>query len=132
MQTTSDAGDLAGRSDYPETSAHRADKIRRIRIAWKIPTGQDIASKKTFENPGTFSSLPLEMSEETAITVHEAGKRGGLSCLRNRGRGFFSEIGKTGQRAMRQKYPGMAREWGKRGGRPRKRSLADIMGEAKK
>jgi general stress protein YciG len=66
------------------------------------------------------------------MTVREAGKKGGLSCLRNRGRGFFSEIGAAGQQTMRDRYPGMAREWGRRGGRPRKRGLADIMGETKK
>jgi general stress protein YciG len=65
-------------------------------------------------------------------TVQEAGRLGGLKLLHNRGRTHFVEIGKTGQRAMRRKYPGMASEWGKRGGRPRKRSLADVMGEAKK
>jgi hypothetical protein len=65
-------------------------------------------------------------------TVKEAGRLGGLKLLHDRGRTHFAEIGKTGQRAMRRKYPGMAGEWGKRGGRPRKRSLADIMGEAKK
>jgi general stress protein YciG len=65
-------------------------------------------------------------------TVQEAGRLGGLKLLHNRGRRHFIEIGRTGQQAMRGKYPGMASEWGKRGGRPRKRSLADIMGEAKK
>lgn len=55
-----------------------------------------------------------------AITVEEAGRRGGLSCLRNRGRSFFVEIGKKGQVALRRKYPNMASEWGKMGGRPKK------------
>ena len=67
-----------------------------------------------------------------AMTVHEAGKRGGLSCLCNRGRGFFVEIGKKGQLEMRRRHPGMAKKWGKKGGRPRKPSLLEIMGEAKK
>ncbi|MFH1031368.1 MAG: hypothetical protein V1767_02215 [Chloroflexota bacterium] len=30
---------------------------------------------------------------------------------------------------MRQKHPGMARIWGRMGGRPRKPTLAEIMGE---
>jgi len=62
-------------------------------------------------------------------TVEEAGRLGGLKLLHNRGRRHFVEIGKTGQRAMRRKYPGMASEWGKRGGRPKRCNLADIMGE---
>jgi len=58
-----------------------------------------------------------------SITVNEAGKKGGLSVLRNRGRQFFTKIGKQGNLAMRHKYPNMASEWGKLGGRPRKPKL---------
>ena len=64
--------------------------------------------------------------------MREAGRKGGLSCLRNRGRGFFAEIGTRGQLEMRRKHPGMAAAWGKRGGRPRKPTLDQIMGEARK
>ena len=60
-----------------------------------------------------------------AITVNEAGRRGGLTVLGNRGRGHFVKIGRKGQSAMRRKYPGMAREWGKMGGRPRKPKLVN-------
>ena len=52
--------------------------------------------------------------------------------LRNRGRAHFVEIGRRGQQAMRRKYPGMASEWGKLGGRPGKPSLGINMGEARK
>lgn len=62
------------------------------------------------------------------ITVNEAGRRGGLALLRNRGRDFFVQIGKKGQQSMRQKYPDMARKWGKLGGRPRKPNLNEING----
>ena len=48
------------------------------------------------------------------ITVNEAGKRGGLELLRNRGREFFVEIGIKGGEVTRRKYPGMASAWGKR------------------
>ena len=60
---------------------------------------------------------------DRSVSVSEAGRKGGLSCLRNRGRAFYVEIGKKGQAAMRLKHPGMARDWGKRGGRPRKPRL---------
>jgi len=67
------------------------------------------------------------------ITVEEAGRKGGLAVLRNRGRQFFVEIGREGQLAMRRKYPkNMASEWGKRGGRPRKPMLKEIMGKESK
>lgn len=59
-----------------------------------------------------------------SITVIEAGRRGGLSALRKLGRKFYVQIGQKGQITMRQKYPNMAREWGRRGGRPKKSNLA--------
>lgn len=66
------------------------------------------------------------------ITVREAGRKGGLAVLRNRGRDFYVEIGRRGQNVMRARYPNMAREWGKKGGRPHKSSLDEIMRGAKK
>jgi hypothetical protein len=63
------------------------------------------------------------------LTVAEAGKRGGLKLLKTRGRNHFVVIGKKGQAAMRRKYPHMASEWGKLGGRPKKLTLREIMGE---
>ncbi len=47
------------------------------------------------------------------ITVQEAGRRGGLSVLANRGREHFVAIGKKGQEALRERYPNMAKEWKK-------------------
>ena len=65
------------------------------------------------------------------MSVVEAGKRGGLTVLANRGRQFYAEIGRKGQQAMRAKYPNMASEWGRRGGRPRKLDL-NSMGRGSK
>ena len=65
-------------------------------------------------------------------TTVEAGRKGGLKVLRNRGRAFYSRIGRIGQAVMRQRYPGMATVWGKKGGRPRKISLDGRMGEKDK
>jgi len=67
-------------------------------------------------------SLELEMG----ITVNEAGKKGGLRTLTKLGREFYVGIGRKGQKSMRHKYPNKAREWGRRGGRPRKNSLDDM------
>ncbi len=54
------------------------------------------------------------------MDVIEAGRKGGLSSLKKFGREFYVRIGQKGQTNMRSQYPDMAREWGKRGGRPRK------------
>jgi hypothetical protein len=62
------------------------------------------------------------------ISVTEAGRKGDLTILNKRGRSFYSEIGKKGQVNMRRKYPDMAHEWGRLGGRPRKLSLNQIVG----
>lgn len=62
-------------------------------------------------------------SEKETLTVVEAGRKGGLAVLRNKGREFFVQIGAKGQRELRKRYPGMASEWGRRGGRPRKNTL---------
>ena len=35
----------------------------------------------------------------------------------------FAEIGRKGQEVLRKRYPGMASEWGKKGGRPRKNNI---------
>jgi len=64
-----------------------------------------------------------------ALPVREAGRRGGLSVLQKYGRAHFVEIGTLGQRTTRNKYPGMAPMWGKKGGRPRKSNLNMSMGE---
>lgn len=64
------------------------------------------------------------------LTVVEAGRLGGQAVSRKRGREFYRRIGQQGQAALRQKHPGMARTWGSMGGRPRKPTLAEIMGEA--
>ena len=64
-----------------------------------------------------------------SISVSEAGRRGGLTVLRNQGKEFYVQIGIKGQQKMRARYPNMASKWGKLGGRPRKLSLSDIGGE---
>ena len=64
---------------------------------------------------GTMASKP--------ITVAEAGRKGGLALLAKHGTQHFAEIGKKGQEVLRERFPGMASVWGKKGGRPRKNNL---------
>lgn len=66
-----------------------------------------------------------------SISLREAGRKGGLTVLRKRGRAFFVEIGQKGQLAMQAKYPGMASQWGKLGGRPKKPCLKEMGGGSK-
>jgi hypothetical protein len=61
--------------------------------------------------------------QEVFLTVQQAGKLGGLKVVQNKGRDHFVQIGRKGQEIMRKRYPGMASEWGKKGGRPRKDGL---------
>ena len=63
------------------------------------------------------------MNKVRQITVNEAGRKGGLALLRKRGKKHFAEIGKKGQEVMKERFPGMASAWGKKGGRPRKNKV---------
>ena len=62
----------------------------------------------------------MEEIANKPITVAEAGRKGGLALLAKNGNKHFAEIGKKGQEILRKRYPGMASEWGRKGGRPRK------------
>jgi hypothetical protein len=64
-----------------------------------------------------------------SITVHEAGRLGGLETLRRHGRQHFVAAGRCGQEVIAQYYTREdRRHWGSLGGRPRRRKLVD-MGE---
>ena len=60
---------------------------------------------------------------ETEISAREAGRRGGNSTLQNQGREFFSRIGKKGGKKTSKLYRNMLKEFGKKGGRPKRPSL---------
>ena len=68
----------------------------------------------------------MGIQQSRVPNVREAGRLGGLTVFRTRGKAFFTEIGKLGQAEMRLKHPNMAREWGKLGGRPKKTTLNDM------
>lgn len=127
-QIYSHPSDLPRKRGCSEVFRFRAARTGRTPVARAASTDGQHASGMASTASGTFSSSPSSASGSVAMTVCEAGRKGGLSCLCNRGRAFFIEIGKKGQLEMRRKHPGMAAEWGKRGGRPRKPILDEIMG----
>lgn len=63
-----------------------------------------------------------------AISVREAGARGGHATLENQGTEFFKRIGKRGGQRTKELYGELLSEFGKRGGRPRRPNL-DSAGE---
>jgi len=63
------------------------------------------------------------------INVREAGRRGGRATLENQGREFFRRIGKRGGQQTKELYGELLSQFGKRGGRPRRPTLNDHVGE---
>jgi general stress protein YciG len=63
------------------------------------------------------------------ITVAEAGQRGGMTTLRNRGPAFFKDIGRRGGKRTAELYGSLLREFGRQGGRPKRPALRNNLGE---
>lgn len=63
------------------------------------------------------------------ITVAEAGRRGGQSTLEHRGTEFYREIGRKGGKRTAELYGDLLKDFGRRGGRPRRPVLGKNMGE---
>jgi len=63
--------------------------------------------------------------EDQGITAREAGARGGRSTLERRGVGFFPQIGRKGGRRTAELYGELLKEFGRRGGCPRRPNLLD-------
>ena len=60
--------------------------------------------------------------QQTKLTVSEAGRRGGLTTLSRYGREHFQKAGRKGQASLSAKLTqDQRREWGRQGGRPRKK-----------
>ncbi len=70
-----------------------------------------------------------EVETSDGISVHEAGRRGGQSTLERRGTKFFQEIGAKGGRRTAELYADLLKQFGKKGGRPRRPALDQSMGE---
>lgn len=64
-----------------------------------------------------------------AITVREAGRRGGNVTRDRHGRRFYQKIGAEGGRRTRELYAELLSEFGKRGGRPKRPTPARSEGE---
>jgi len=70
-----------------------------------------------------------EVEISDGISVQEAGRRGGKSTLEHQGVAFYREIGRKGGQRTAQLYSDLLSEFGKRGGRPRRPTLDEPMGE---
>ena len=63
------------------------------------------------------------MTDKRQITVAEAGRRGGIATRNRHGADFYRQIGAKGGAATKKLYGHLFREFGRRGGRPRRPSL---------
>lgn len=61
-----------------------------------------------------------------SLSVQEAGKKGGLATRDKYGRVFLRNIGQRGGYVTSERYKDRLSYWGKKGGRPRKATLADM------
>lgn len=73
------------------------------------------------------SANQAEISE--AITVREAGRRGGIATRDRRGVEFLREIGRKGGKVTKMRYAHLLSEFGRRGGRPRRPALNESLGK---
>ena len=70
-----------------------------------------------------------KVDPSTEISVREAGRRGGNVTLARHGREFYQKIGKSGGCRTKALYSEFFKEFGKKGGRPRRPALNDSTGE---
>ena len=69
------------------------------------------------------------MSTEEEISVKAAGRRGGMTTRERYGSDFYRRIGRMGGERTRALYAELLKEFGKQGGRPRRPTLDEYMGE---
>jgi general stress protein YciG len=69
------------------------------------------------------------MNSEEEISVKAAGRRGGMTTRDRYGSDFYRRIGKMGGERTRELYAELLKEFGRRGGRPRRPTLDEYMGE---
>jgi hypothetical protein len=69
-------------------------------------------------------------TQSRAISVTEAGARGGaVTRDRYTGTGFYQRIGAKGGKKTAELYADLLKEFGRRGGRPRRPALDESVGE---
>lgn len=68
------------------------------------------------------------MNDKEEITVAEAGRRGGRATFENQGAAFFRRIGRKGGRRTKELYADRLKQFGKKGGRPRRPALDESIG----
>lgn len=79
------------------------------------------------ENISNDKSKAVQASDQ--ITVREAGRRGGHATRdRYQGTGFYQRIGQKGGQRTAELFGELLKEFGRRGGRPRRPNL-DSTGE---
>jgi len=67
--------------------------------------------------------------QKDELTVAQAGRRGGQSTLEHRGIEFYREIGRKGGRRTAELYAELLKDFGRRGGRPKRPMLNESAGE---
>lgn len=70
-----------------------------------------------------------DITSPAEMTVREAGRRGGRATLERRGTKFFKEIGRKGAQRQKELYRELLSEFGEKGGRPKRPTLNESMGE---
>lgn len=68
------------------------------------------------------------MSNEEAITVAEAGRRGGLATRDRHGIEFYRQIGARGGQTTKRRWGHLFSQFGKKGGRPKRPVLSESVG----
>lgn len=63
------------------------------------------------------------------ISVREAGRRGGRATVESQETDFFKRIGRKGGKRTAELYADLLKEFGRRGGRPRRPPLHEHVGE---
>ena len=90
------------------------------------------ARGKDFVIPAEVNPEPGDTDTEESgrhMTVQEAGKRGGRATLENHGRDYFSQIGRKGGERTAELHHNLLRQFGQMGGRPKRPTLDETMGE---
>ena len=63
------------------------------------------------------------------ISVREAGRRGGIATRDRHGIEFYRQIGARGGESTKKLYAHLFSEFGKKGGRPKRPTLSELVGE---